>query len=325
LVTVGDLSDAAIAALLRRASEHADGLLASDGKTLASGAAGEGGSRLGTKPLAGRSVVLLFFEDSTRTRASFDLAAARLGAHVVNLDVDRSSVSKGESLADTLLTLDAMRPDAVVMRHRWSGAARFASRHLRAAFVNAGAGTRSHPTQALLDALTIRRVAAPRLDMTLDSDTQPFAGLRVAIVGDIRRSRVARSNIALLTRLGAELTLIGPPAFLPQRFGLLGVRVAHSLEDGLRPAPQVVYALRVQREREPTPGAPSVEAYAERFCITEAALDRWCPEALVMHPGPVNRGVDVSVEVLTGPRSLVLDQVAHGVAMRMAILESLVG
>ncbi len=306
LVTTRDLTDQQLRWLLRT------------GEALAAGADRAEATR---RRLLGRTVVLAFFENSTRTRVSFELAAKRLGADTLNLDIAHSSVAKGESLIDTVATLDAMDPDAMIVRHGLPSAARIAARHARAPVINAGSGVRAHPTQALLDALTLLRIAGPRLGRTLDPDAErPLDGLRIAIVGDIVRSRVARSNIALFRRLGADLTLVGPEAFLPRRFAQLGVRTAWSLEEGLTPPPHVVYALRVQHERETRSGAPDVDEYRAAFGITEAVLRRFCRDALVMHPGPVNRGIELSPDIADGERSLILDQVRHGVAMRMAIL-----
>jgi aspartate carbamoyltransferase catalytic subunit len=309
-VTISDLDVAQATRLLDCAAAIADRLEAGPATEL-------GGL------LAGRTLLLAFFENSTRTRASFELAGKRLGMHTVSLDIERSSVSKGESLLDTLLTLDAMRPEAMVIRHGSSGTAKLADRRVRAAVINAGSGVRSHPTQALLDALVIRRLAMPRLGLSPADPARPLAGVRVSIVGDTVRSRVARSNIELFGMLGAEVTLIGPPAFLPDRFRELGVRVCRTLAEGLAPEPHIVYALRVQHERTPPPGVPGVDDYAKHFCISESVLDEHCPGALVMHPGPVNRGVDLTPGVLEGQRSLVLEQVFAGVAVRVAVLLAL--
>lgn len=278
------------------------------------------------RPLAGRVVAMLFFENSTRTRASFEIAAAGLGAHVMNLDMARSSQSKGESLADTIATIDAMGPVAMVVRHGSSGACRLARRVARCAVINAGAGVGAHPTQALLDALTMHTCVVPRCRLAEATDAMPLAGLRVAIVGDILRSRVARSLMRLLPRLGAELTLAGPPGFLPSRFARFGFAIARSREQVFDSSPHVVYALRVQRERI-SRGTLDVSSagYASGFGITAAALDMGDPGPFLMHPGPVNRGVEVDDSALAHERCLVNQQVAAGVAARRAVLAWSIG
>ncbi|MEQ8850615.1 MAG: aspartate carbamoyltransferase catalytic subunit [Phycisphaerales bacterium] len=260
--------------------------------------------------LAGATVVQFFFENSTRTRLSFELAAKRLGAHVVTFDASASSVQKGETLADTIQTIDAMAPDILVMRHASSGAPEFASRFTRAAIVNAGDGARAHPTQALLDALTIRDARG-----SLD-------GVRVAIVGDVLHSRVARSNIACLSKFGAFIRVVGPRAFVPDDLTSLGVEVAHDLESGLAGV-DVVYLLRIQLERQRDPMFSSGAEYHRRFGLNDCTL-RFAPDhAVVMHPGPVNRGVEISRDLLEGERFLVQAQVANGVAIRMAVLSTI--
>jgi aspartate carbamoyltransferase catalytic subunit len=259
--------------------------------------------------LKGKTIVNLFFEASTRTRVSFEIAAKRLGADTLTIAAQGSSVSKGESLVDTLNTLAAMRPNAIVMRHAASGAPHFLARHLHIPIVNAGDGTHEHPTQALLDARTI----LDRLP-TLE-------GLRVAIIGDIAHSRVARSNVHLLSKFGAEIVLCGPPSLLPRELEQLapGVRLAYDMTEAIRGA-GVVMMLRVQLERQHE--APM--AAGEYFRFYGLRLDHLAlaqPDAIVMHPGPINRGRELSSEVADSQRSVILNQVENGVAVRMAVLE----
>jgi aspartate carbamoyltransferase catalytic subunit len=262
-----------------------------------------------TAILQGRSIVNLFFEASTRTRTSFEIAARRLGAEVLSITSSGSSVSKGESLVDTLNTLGAMRPDAIVMRHAASGAPHFLSRYLPVPIVNAGDGTHEHPTQALLDALTI-------LDRrgTLE-------GLRVAIIGDIAHSRVARSNIFLLSKFGAQIVLCGPATLLPPQIGQIapGIELTTDMEHAIRGA-DVIMMLRVQIERQNEAAFPAGEYfsfYGLRLEHVEAAK----PDVIVMHPGPINRGREISSEVADSQRSAILNQVENGIAVRMAVLE----
>jgi aspartate carbamoyltransferase catalytic subunit len=262
-----------------------------------------------TTILQGRSIVNLFFEASTRTRTSFEIAARRLGAEVISITSSGSSVSKGESLVDTLNTLGAMRPDAIVMRHASSGAPHFLSRYLPIPIVNAGDGTHEHPTQALLDALTI-------LDRrgTLE-------GLRVAIIGDIAHSRVARSNIFLLSKFGAQIVLCGPATLLPPQIGQIapGIELTTDMEHAIRGA-DVIMMLRVQLERQNEAAFPIAEYfsfYGLRLEHVEAAK----PNVIVMHPGPINRGREISSEVADSQRSAILNQVENGIAVRMAVLE----
>jgi aspartate carbamoyltransferase catalytic subunit len=261
--------------------------------------------------LRGRMVVNLFFEASTRTRISFEIAAKRLGADAVSISASGSSVSKGESLVDTLNTLGAMRPDAIVMRHAASGAPHFLSRYLPTPIVNAGDGTHEHPTQALLDARTI-------LDNrgTLD-------GLRVAIIGDIEHSRVARSNIHLLGKFGVDLVLCGPPALVPRALAKLapGVRIEHDIREAIRDA-DVIMMLRVQMERQHELAYPAGE-YFRFYGLRLEHLDLAKPNAIVMHPGPINRGRELSSEVADFQRSVILNQVENGIAVRMAVLEKI--
>jgi aspartate carbamoyltransferase catalytic subunit len=258
--------------------------------------------------LRGKTVVNVFYEASTRTRTSFELAGKRLSADVVNISASSSSTSKGETLRDTASTLDAMRPDVLVLRHSASGAPHYIARYTRAAVVNAGDGMHQHPTQALLDAFTIRRAKGKDL-----------RGLRVAICGDILHSRVARSNALLLGMLGAEVRLAGPRTLLPQRPEALGVRVFDRIEPALEGA-DVVMVLRIQRERLGAALLPSLREYARYFGLNERRLALARPNAIVMHPGPMNRGVEINEDIADGERSVILDQVEAGVAVRMAVL-----
>ena len=258
--------------------------------------------------LRGKTVINLFYEASTRTRTSFEIAGKRLSADTVNMSVANSSVKKGETLYDTCKTLEAMHPDLVVMRHSASGAARYVASKLRCGVINAGDGMHAHPTQALLDAFTIRKKLG-RLE-----------GLRVAICGDIAHSRVARSNCVLLRRFGCEVRVVGPRTLIPPRFGeAFDVDVFHDLHRGLDGC-DVVMCLRIQRERLGEALLPSLREYSRTFGVSEAALAHAKPEAIVMHPGPMNRGVEIDPGVADGPRSVVLDQVESGVAVRMALL-----
>lgn len=268
-------------------------------------------------PLRGRTVVNLFYEDSTRTRTSFELAAKRLSADVVNFSAKGSSVSKGESLKDTALTLEAMGADAVVIRHSYSGAATRLANWVAGSVVNAGDGTHEHPTQALLDAFTMRR--------RLGAASGDLAGLRVAIVGDVLHSRVARSNVALLRTLGAEVTLVAPPTLLPIGVHTWSVRVSYHLDEVL-PEVDVVMMLRVQRERMSGGYFPSAREYSRRYGIDRARLAAMPAQAIVMHPGPMNRGMEIAAEVADDPkRSAIVEQVTNGVSVRMAVLYLLLG
>jgi aspartate carbamoyltransferase catalytic subunit len=259
--------------------------------------------------LRGKTIVNLFLEPSTRTRASFEIAAKRLGADTVGISTDGSSLSKGESLVDTLNTLAAMRPDAIVMRHSASGAPHFLSRFLSIPIINAGDGQHEHPTQALLDAVTIldRR---PRLE-----------GLRVAIIGDISHSRVARSNIHLLSKFGVALVLCGPATMLPRKLAELapGITLTSSMEEAVTGV-DVIMMLRVQLERQNVVSFPKNE-YFQFYGLTTDHLRLAQPDAIVMHPGPINRGREIASEVADFPRSVILNQVENGVAVRMAVLE----
>jgi aspartate carbamoyltransferase catalytic subunit len=259
--------------------------------------------------LRGRTVVNLFFEDSTRTRISFEAAAKRLSADVINFSAKGSSVSKGESLKDTALTLEAMGADAVVIRHGASGAPhRLASSGwVRSSVVNAGDGTHEHPTQALLDAFTMRRHLG-------DLD-----GRRITIVGDVLHSRVARSNALLLSTLGAEVTLVAPPTLLPVGVGGWPVHTSYDLDGALDKA-DVVMMLRVQRERMTAAFFPSAREYSRRYGLDERRFARLPDHAIVMHPGPMNRGMEISAQVADSQRSVIVEQVSNGVAVRMAVL-----
>jgi len=260
--------------------------------------------------LSGRTLINLFFEPSTRTQASFELAGKRLGADVMNMSVATSSVTKGETLVDTAVTLNAMRPDVIVVRHHHSGAVHLLARRMSCSVVNAGDGSHEHPTQALLDALTIRR------------NKGRIEGLVVAICGDVLHSRVARSNMILLAQLGARVRVVAPSTLLPPGVERMGVEVHRTMESGLRDA-DIVMMLRLQRERMDGAFVPSLKEYARFYGLDEAKLDWAKPDALVMHPGPINRGVEIVSAVADGPRSLINEQVEMGVAVRMAVLEAL--
>jgi len=267
--------------------------------------------------LRGRTVVNLFFEDSTRTRISFEAAAKRLSADVINFAVKGSSVAKGESLKDTALTLEAMGADAVVVRHSASGAPHRLAGWLRGSVINAGDGSHEHPTQALLDAFTIRRRFGRGAGEALD-------GLRVTIVGDVLHSRVARSNVWLLHLLGAEVTLIAPPTLLPVAIDGWPCSVSYDLDAAL-PKSDVVMMLRIQQERMNAAYFPSVREYSRRYGLDTARLGQLPEDAIVMHPGPMNRGVEIAAEVADSPRSTIVEQVANGVSVRMAVLYLLLG
>jgi aspartate carbamoyltransferase catalytic subunit len=262
--------------------------------------------------LRGRTVVNLFFEPSTRTRMSFELAEKRLSADTLGMTTAGSSVVKGETLADTARTIEAMAPDMIVMRHASSGAPHHLARVCRSSIINAGDGTHEHPTQALLDAFTIRERKGR------------LAGLQVAIIGDLMHSRVLRSNVWLLTKMGASVVVCGPATLIPPGLDQLGVRVTTSMDSALEGA-DVVMMLRVQHERMHGLFLPTVREYFNLFGLPPARLRRAAPEAIVMHPGPMNRGVEIDSEVADGPWSVILDQVANGVAVRMAVLYLLAG
>jgi aspartate carbamoyltransferase catalytic subunit len=263
-----------------------------------------------TATLRGRTQINLFFEPSTRTQASFELAGKRLGADVMNMSVASSSVKKGETLIDTAATLNAMRPDIIVVRHHAAGAVHLLARKVGCSVVNAGDGAHEHPTQALLDALTIRR------------NKGRIMGLTVAICGDILHSRVARSNIILLNVLGAKVRLIAPSTLLPAGIERMGVEVFTDMNKGLEGA-DIVMMLRLQLERMHGAFVPSSKEYFRYFGLDREKLQRAQPDALVMHPGPMNRGVEISSEVADGAQSLIREQVEMGVAVRMAVLDAL--
>ncbi len=262
--------------------------------------------------LRGKTVVNLFFEPSTRTRTSFEIAEKRLSADTLNIAVASSSVVKGESLADTALNLEAMRPDMIVLRHSSSGACHLLSRICRSAIINAGDGMHEHPTQALLDAFTIRE------------RKKRLAGLKVAIIGDLLHSRVLRSNIHLLTRMGSDVWVCGPPTLIPADIARFGVRATSNVDEAVTGA-DVVMLLRIQLERMEGAFFPSLREYFNVFGMTDTRLRRAARDVIIMHPGPMNRGVEIASEVADGPYSVILDQVANGVAVRMAVLYLLSG
>ena len=269
---------------------------------------GVGRRRLKKVPsLRGKTMVNLFVEASTRTRTSFELAGVRLSADVVNIAAQTSSLSKGESLKDTAKNLEALAADLIVLRHSAAGAPHFLAGRLRAGVINAGDGSHEHPTQGLLDVFTIRE----RLGRV--------AGVKVGIVGDIRFSRVARSNIQALVKLGARVTLIGPPTLVPREFERLGAFITHSLDEVLGDL-DVINLLRIQHERQKAGFFPGTGEYAALFGLNAARAARLKPEALVMHPGPIHRGVELDGSVADGPHSVILDQVTNGLAVRMAVL-----
>ena len=257
--------------------------------------------------LRGRTLINFFVEPSTRTRTSFELAAMRLSADVVNISAGASSLQKGESLKDTALNLQALRADIIVLRHGSAGSSRFLAERLRASIINAGDGAHEHPTQGLLDTFTILERRGK------------IEGLDVAIVGDILFSRVARSNICALTKLGAKVTVVGPSTLVPRAFEKLGVRVIHRLDDVLESC-DVINLLRIQHERQRKEYFPGLGEYISLFGLTKARAARLKPDCLVMHPGPINRGVEIDSDVADGTRSVILEQVTNGLAVRMAVL-----
>jgi aspartate carbamoyltransferase catalytic subunit len=265
--------------------------------------------------LRGRTVINLFFEPSTRTRTSFEIAAKRLSADAVNISVSTSSLSKGETLLDTARNLEAMSPDCIVVRHSMAGAPQQLAKMGNSPIVNAGDGSHEHPTQALLDALTIREHKGS------------IQNLKVAIIGDVLHSRVARSNVHLLTKLGASVSVAGPGTLVPAEFAELvdqGLRVEKGIQDAIDGA-DVVMILRIQRERQDAAFFPSMREYAVHYGLQAKHLKLAAEDAIVMHPGPMNRGVEISSEIADGSRSLILDQVTNGVAVRMAVLYLLAG
>ncbi len=257
--------------------------------------------------LRGKTVMNLFFEASTRTRSSFEIAEKRLSADSLNFSTSGSALEKGESLVDTAMNLQAMAPDLVVIRHAYPGTPLMLSKRLKAGVINAGDGAHEHPTQALLDAFTIRRHKG-RLD-----------GLRVAIIGDIEHSRVVRSNIHLLKKMGATVVVGGPRTMMPAEVGKMGVEIAYTLQEAIRDA-DVIMMLRIQLERQGRMAFPSVREYFQLFGLTTERLKGAKEDVIVMHPGPMNRGVEISSELADGARSVILEQVTHGVSVRMAVL-----
>ena len=262
--------------------------------------------------LRGRTAVNLFFEPSTRTRTSFELAAKRLSTDVINFSVPTSSVVKGESLIDTALTVQALGADFIIIRHSSAGVPHLLSKKLRASIINAGDGTNEHPTQALLDAFTIKEKKGK------------IAGLTIAIVGDIAHSRVAKSNIHCLTKLGAKVQLIGPPTLIPKEIVALRVGVFHSMEEGLKNV-DVLIMLRIQMERQGKGFFPSIEEYSKNWGLTSERLSRAKNNVVVMHPGPMNRGIEITSEIADGPNSVILEQVTNGIAVRMSVMYLLAG
>ncbi len=262
--------------------------------------------------LRGKTVALLFYEPSTRTRVSFELAAKRLSADLINISSSTSSVVKGESLIDTGKTLEAMKVDFVVIRHGMSGAPDVLARNIKASVINAGDGSHEHPTQALLDIFTIR------------DKKKRIQGLKVAIVGDILHSRVARSNIWALTKMGAKVMLVGPPTLMPPEVSKLGVRVYYNFDEVI-PEADIIYLLRVQLERQKQNLFPSLHEYTELYGMTLQRLKMAKKDVLIMHPGPMNRGIEISSEVADSSSSVINEQVTNGIAVRMAVLYLLAG
>jgi aspartate carbamoyltransferase catalytic subunit len=257
--------------------------------------------------LRGKTVVNLFIEPSTRTRISFELAAQRLTADIINFTAEASSLKKGETLKDTARNLEALNADIIIIRHSATGAAHFLSRFLNASVINAGDGAHEHPTQALLDTFTIRERKGK------------IAGLKVTILGDILYSRVARSNIWALLKLGAEVTLCGPSTLVPKVFAQMGCRVTHNVEEAIADA-DIINLLRIQHERQRKSMFPSLGEYASLFGLNKKRLAQTKPDALIMHPGPINRGVEIDSEIADCGRSVILEQVTNGLAVRMAVL-----
>ena len=262
--------------------------------------------------LRGKTVVNLFYEPSTRTRTSFEIAGKRLSADTINISTSTSSVVKGETLIDTAKNLEAMNPDIIVIRHSAAGAPHILAGLLRQSIINAGDGAHEHPTQALLDMMTIR------------SKKGRIAGLHVAIVGDIAHSRVARSNIHGLSKMGAHVSVAGPATMIPRDIEKMGVRSYTRIEEAIRDA-DIIMMLRIQTERECQSIFPSLREYAQFFSLNRRNIDLASKEVLIMHPGPMNRGVEISPDIADGPRSIILDQVTNGVAVRMALLYLLTG
>jgi aspartate carbamoyltransferase catalytic subunit len=262
--------------------------------------------------LRGRTVINLFFEPSTRTRLSFEIAAKRMSADTFNITASSSSTTKGETLVDTALNLEAMNPDMIIVRHSSSGVANLLKRHIKASVINAGDGTHEHPSQGLLDM------------MTVSEHRGSIAGLKIAIIGDIAHSRVAHSDIIGFTKMGASVSVSGPATMVPVELEQLGAKVCLHPQDAVADA-DVVMALRIQRERLMDPLIPSLREYSTFFGINKELMELAKPDALIMHPGPINRGVEIDPEIADGPNSLILDQVTNGVAVRMALLYLLMG
>jgi aspartate carbamoyltransferase catalytic subunit len=262
--------------------------------------------------LRGKTIINLFFEPSTRTRSSFELAAKRLSADIINFSKQTSSVVKGETLKDTVLNLEAMQSDAIIIRHSCPGTAHYVSSFCRSHVINAGDGAHEHPTQALLDAFTIRQ------------EKKKLEGLKVLIVGDILHSRVARSNIFLLNKLGAEVTCVGPPPLLPKEFEQLGVNIDFDFDNVVQ-GTDVIMMLRIQMERQQRNFFPSLREYREIYSLTQKRFRRANKKAIIMHPGPINRGVEISADLADSAKSVILKQVENGIAVRMAVLYLLLG
>ncbi len=262
--------------------------------------------------LRGKTIINLFFEPSTRTRTSFEIAGKRLSADVVNISGSTSSIVKGENLIDTARNLEAMNPDILVVRHHCSGAPALLSQFVNSPIINAGDGSHEHPSQALLDLLTIR------------SHRGDLEGLKVAIVGDINHSRVARSNIKAMQTMGMKVRVVAPPSLLPVGLERLGVEVSHNLSEAIKDV-DVVMVLRIQLERQSHGLLSSLREYSNYFCLTSETLAKAHDDILIIHPGPVNRGVEIAMDVMEGPRSLILNQVTNGVAVRMALFYLLLG
>ncbi|MEN6616380.1 MAG: aspartate carbamoyltransferase catalytic subunit, partial [Syntrophorhabdus sp.] len=262
--------------------------------------------------LRGRTVITLFYEPSTRTRTSFEIAAKRLSADTINISSSTSSSTKGETLKDTARNLESMRPDAIIIRHSMPGAPHMLAGILDSSIINGGDGSHEHPTQALLDLFTIREKKG-RIE-----------GLKIAIVGDIAHSRVARSNIFSLKNFGNEIICCGPPTMIPPYMETLGVRVEYDLKTAIKKA-DIIMMLRIQKERGGTTYIPSTKEYSSLYGLTAAHLDMAADDVIVMHPGPMNRGIEIMDDVADGPQSVILDQVENGVAIRMAVLYLLIG
>jgi aspartate carbamoyltransferase catalytic subunit len=262
--------------------------------------------------LRGKTIINFFIEASTRTRTSFEIAGKRLSADTVNISATSSSMVKGETLTDTAKTLEAMNPDIIVIRHSAVGAPHMLARLIKQSIINAGDGAHEHPTQALLDMLTIR------------NEKGKIAGLKVAIVGDIAHSRVARSNILGLTLMGAQVTVCGPAMMMPRDVEKMGVSVTHHMEEAIKDV-DIIMMLRVQLERQNENLFPSDREYAQHYCLTDRNIQRAKSDVLVMHPGPINRGVEIAPDIADGVQSLILKQVTNGVAVRMALLYLLAG